>query len=126
MCKQLEVLEKIHKEGKMNGFAVELADATAQDYIKINKKICNIEKDMGFMKKDMRTLLENQARQGGQIDLIVKRMNSPIEEERQDGIFWRQLKSIAKTPTGKIIILLMLGCIALAGDKILQLVGLIK
>ena len=78
------------------------------------------------MKKDIRALLENQARQGGQIDLIVKRLNSPVEEERKDAIFWQQVKSIGKTTTGKIIILLMVGSIALAGQRILELLGLIK
>lgn len=126
MCQQTAVLEKIHKEGKMNGFAIELAEATAQDYVTMNKKVEKIEKDVSGIKKDMRSLLENQARQGGQIDLIVKRMNSPVDEERKDAIFWRQLKAIGKTTTGKIVILLIVGCIALAGQRILELIGLIK
>ena len=66
------------------------------------------------------------ARQGGQIDLIVSRLNSPVEEERKDAIFWQQIKSIGKTTTGKFIIVLMIGSIALAGQRILELIGLIK
>lgn len=126
MCRQRLVLEKIHKEGSMNGFAVELAEAQMEDYVVMNKKVSKIEKDVNGIKKDMRALLENQARQGGQIDLIVKRLDSPVEAERKDGIFWQQIKSIAKTPTGKVIIVLMICAVALAGDKILQLVGLLK
>lgn len=126
MCQQKLVLEKIHKEGKMNGFAIELAEAQMMDYVVMNKKVEKIDKDVSGIKKDIRMLLENQAKQSGQIDLIVKRLNSPIEEERKDAIFWRQIKAIGKTTTGKIFILLMLGCIALSGDKILQLIGLIK
>ena len=126
MCQQLEILEKIREKGKVNGYDIDLAEAQARDYIRMDKKVGRIEKDMGLMKKDIRTLLENQARQGGQIDLIVKRMNSPIEDERKDAIFWRQIKSIGKTTTGKFMIVLMIGSIALAGQRILELIGLIK
>ena len=126
MCEQLKILEKIHKEGKMNGFSIDLAEAQAKDFIMVNKKVGNIEKDVASIKKEQKRQGEMLARQGGQIDLIVKRLNSPVDEERKDAIFWRQIKAIGKTTTGKIFILLMLGCIALSGDKILQLIGLIK
>ena len=126
MCQQLEILEKIREKGKVNGYDIDLAEAQARDYIRMDRKVGKIEKDVGLMKKDIRALLENQARQGGQIDLIVKRLNSPVEEERKDAIFWQQVKSIGKTTTGKIIILLMVGSIALAGQRILELLGLIQ
>lgn len=126
MCQQLDILEKIREKGKVNGYDIDLAEAQARDYIRMDKKVGKIEKDMGLMKKDIRKLLENQARQGGQIDLIVRRLDSPVEEERKDAIFWRQLKSIGKTTTGKIIIMLMVGSIALAGQRILELFGLIQ
>lgn len=126
MCQQLEILEKIREKGRVNGYDIDLAEAQARDYIRMDRKVEKIEKDVGLMKKDIRALLENQARQGGQIDLIVNRLNSPIEEERKDAIFWRQIKAIGKTPSGKIIIVLMVGSIALAGQRILELLGLIK
>lgn len=126
MCQQLEILEKIREKGKVNGYDIDLAEAQARDYIRMDRKVGKIEKDVGLMKKDIRALLENQARQGGQIDLIVKRLNSPVEEERKDAIFWQQVKSIGKTTTGKIIILLIVGSIALAGQRILELLGLIQ
>lgn len=126
MCEQIKILEKIREHGEMNGFAVDLAEAQAKDYIRMDKKVGRIEKDVDGIKKDIRALLENQARQGGQIDLIVKRLNSPVEDERKDGLVWQQIKAIFKTTTGKIIILLLIGCIALSGDKILQLFGLLK
>jgi hypothetical protein len=126
MCQQLEILEKIREKGKVNGYDIDLAEAQARDYIRMDRKVGKIEKDVGLMKKDIRALLENQARQGGQIDLIVKRLDSPVEEERKDAIFWRQIKAIAKTPSGKVIIILMIGSVALAGQRILELLGLIK
>ena len=126
MCQQLEILEKIREKGKVNGYDVDLAEAQAKDYIRMDKKVGAIEKDVRLMKKDIRVLLENQARQGGQIDLIVKRIDSPVEEERKDAIFWRQIKSMLSTTMGKIFILLAFGCIGLAGQRILELIGLIK
>ena len=126
MCQQLEVLEKIRQVGEMNGYAIDLAEAQAKDYIRMNKKVSRIEKDVLSIKKEQIKQGEMLARQGGQIDLIVNRMNSPVDEERKNGIFWAEIKGIAKTPMGKIIILLAIVCVGLAGDKILQLFGLIN
>lgn len=126
MCQQLEILEKIREKGKVNGYDIDLAEAQAKDYIRMNKKVGKIEKDVNGIKKDLRVVLENQARQGGQIDLIVKRMNSPVEEERKDAIFWQQIKGMLSTTMGKIFIILAIGCIALSGQRILELLGIIK
>lgn len=125
MCEQLKVLKKIHDEGKMNGYAVELAEAQAMDYERMNKRMTRMEKNLSHMKKDFAASLKEQARQGGMIEAIFKRINSPIEEERKNGIIWAELKSIMKTPTGKIIIVLAIGCIGLSGQRILELLGLI-
>lgn len=126
MCQQIKILEKIREKGKVNGYDVDLAEAQARDYIRMDKKVGRIEKDVASMKKEQKRQGEMLARQGGQIDLIVQRLNSPVEEERKDAIFWQQIKAIAKTPMGKLIIILAIGCIGLAGDKILQLLGLIN
>lgn len=126
MCAQIEVLKKIREKGRVNGYDVELAEAQAMDYIKMSKKLEKVEKDVSGIKKDMTAMKVEQARQGGQIDLIVQRLNSPIEDERKDAIFWQQMKAIAKTTMGKIVLLLIVGCIALAGQRILELLGLIQ
>lgn len=125
MCEQFKVLEKIHKEGKMNGYAVELAEAQAMDYDKMNKRMSNIEKDLSHLKNSFTTSLKEQARQGGMIEAIFKRINSPVEEERKNGIIWSEIKNIMKTPMGRIIVVLAIGCIALAGEKIIELLRLI-
>lgn len=125
MCEQFKVLEKIHKEGKMNGYAVELAEAQAMDYDKMNKRMSNIEKDLSHLKNSFTTSLKEQARQGGMIEAIFKRINSPVEEERKNGIVWSEIKNIMKTPTGKVMIILAIGCIGLAGEKIIELLRLI-
>lgn len=126
MCAQMEVLKKVREKGKVNGYDVDLAEAQMKDYIRMDKKVANIEKDVSGIKKDMSAMKVEQARQGGQIDFIVRYINSPADEERKDGIIWKELKNIAKTPMGKIIILLVIGCIALAGQRILELLGVIK
>lgn len=126
MCKQRAVVQKIVEHNEVNGFGVELAQAQMEDYIAMDRKVSRIEKDVGGIKKDMSAMKVEQARQGGQIDLIVQYINSPADEERKDGIIWQQIKSIAKTPMGKIFIILMLGCVALAGQRILELIGLVK
>ena len=126
MCKQRAVVQKIIEHNEVNGFGVELAQAQMEDYVAMNKKVSRIEKDVNGIKKGMRVLLENQARQGGQIDLIVSRMNSPVDEERKNGIIWGELKAIMKTPMGKMIVILAVGCIALAGWRIQELLNLAK
>lgn len=126
MCQQMEVLKKIKEKGEVNGYAIELAEATSQDYVRMNQKVIKIEKDVTSIKKEQKKQGEMLARQGGQIDAIFQHIHSPIEEERKDAIFWRQVKAMAKTTTGKIVLLLMIGCIALSGQRILELIGLIK
>lgn len=126
MCKQKAVIAKIQKAGKLNGFAIELSEAQMQDYLMLKHDVDSVKTSVNAMEKEQKRQGEMLARQGGQIDLIVNRLNSPIEAERKDAIFWQQIKSIAKTPTGKVIILLMIGSVALAGQRILELLGLIK
>ena len=126
MCKQRAVVQKIVEHNEVNGFGVELAQAQMEDYVAMDRKVSRIEKDVSSIKKEQKKQGEMLARQGGQIDMIVQYINSPAEEERKDGIVWQQIKSIAKTNMGKILILLIIGCIALAGQRILELIGLIK
>lgn len=125
MCEQFKVLEKIHKEGKIKSYAIELAEAQAMDHDRMTKRMSKMEKDIGHLKNSFATSLKEQARQGGIIEAIFKRINSPVEEERKNGIIWSEIKSIMKTPTGKVIMILAIGCIGLAGEKIIELLRLI-
>lgn len=116
MCAQMDVLKKIRKAGKMNGYATELAEAQAEDYVTFRKEF----------KEFASVVKEWQIKQDAQMELVIKYINSPAEQERKDGIFWVQIKNLLKTATGKIVLLLMIGSIALAGQRILELIGLIK
>lgn len=126
MCVQLTVLKKIRDKGKVNGYDMELAEAQAQDYMSLSKKVNNISKKVNASEKRQIEHGRVLSRLEGQMELVVNRLNSPIEDERKDAIFWQQIKSIGKTATGKVLLLLMVGCIALAGQRILELLGLIK
>lgn len=125
MCKQKEVIDKIQKAGKLDSFIVELSEAQMQDYERMNKRMSNIEKDLSHLKKSFAASLKEQARQGGMIEAIFKRINSPVEEERKNGIIWSEIKNIMKTPMGRIIVILAVGCLGLAGEKIIELLRLI-
>lgn len=126
MCQQRAVVEKIVAKNEVNGFGVELAQAQMMDYIHMDKKVSRIEKDVSSIKKEQKKQGEMLAKLGGQMELVVNRMNSPVDAERLEGAVWKQIKAIIKTPTGKILILLVLGAFALSGDKILQLLGILK
>ena len=125
MCAQIEVLKKIREQGKVKGYDVVLAEAQARDYLMINKKVGKIEKDVSCMKKELKRQGELLAELNGQMKLVVARMNSPVDEERKNGIVWAELKAFLKTPLGKIIFLLAFGCVGLAGQRVLELLGII-
>lgn len=101
MCAQLDVLKKIRKKGKVNGYDVDLAEAQAKDYLAIKTE---------------------QARQGGMIEAIFNRLNSPVEQERLDGQKWNLLTSIAKNKSAWIILIIFLIAIALAGERIVSII----
>lgn len=126
MCMQRAVVQKITKNNEVNGFGVELAQAQMEDYVIMNKKVSNIEKVVSSMKKEQKRQGEMLARQGGQIDLLVQRINSPVEEERINGVVWTEIKKFLNTSFGKTIIILLIFCLGLTGQRILELTGLVS
>ena len=115
MCAQLEVLKKIRKKGKVNGYDVDLAEAQAKDYMTMKARLDNIESDVSAIKVE-------QARQGGMIEAIFNRLNSPVEQERLDGQKWNMLTSITKNKTAWIILIVFLIAIALSGERIVSII----
>ena len=116
MCAQIEVLKKIRKAGKMNGYATELAEAQAEDYVTFRKEF----------KEFATAVKEWQIKQDAQMDLVIKYINSPADQERKDGLVWTELKKLARSPLGRLIIVLFVFCLGLAGQRIMELTGLIK
>lgn len=114
MCWQLEILKKIQKKGRVNGYDIELAEAQAKDYIKMTERLTAIEDKVANIDKRL-------AEQSGKLDLIIQRLNSPVEQEREDGIIWKEIKSGIKSWKFWAVAIFFLTCVALAGDKVLNI-----
>lgn len=112
----MKVLKKIRKIGKVNGFSMELAEAQVKDYMTLKRDVDSVREDVSAIKLE-------QARQGGMIEAIFNRINSPVEQERKDGIVWHEIRAAVKSWKGWALIIFFLFSVALAGDKLLQLIG---
>lgn len=116
MCEQVKVIKKIRKAKEMNGYAIELAEAQMQDYI-------TLKRDVDSVKADVQAIKVEQAVQGGKLDLIIQRLNSPVEQERQAGMVWLEIRKALSSWKGWALIIFFLMVTALAGEKIMQLTG---
>lgn len=114
MCYQKEVLEKIRKKGKVNGYDVELAEAQAKDYVRMKKRIVKIESDVNTIKTDLAVV-------NGKIDTVLQRLDGPAEQERKDGIMWTEIKSGLRSWKFWCFAVFLLMCVALAGEKVLEI-----
>lgn len=114
MCEQLTVLKKIRKKGKVNGYDVDLAEAQAKDYISMKRRLDQIETTVDAIQK-------KQIEQDTKFDLIIQRLNSPVEQERKDGIIWNEIRVALKSWKGWVLIVFFLMSVALAGEKLSQL-----
>lgn len=116
MCEQLKVLKKIRKEGKMNGFGVELAEAQAKDFMAVVKRL-------DLMEEEQKRQGIEQARQGGMIESIFNRLNSPVEQERIQGAYWRALVLVCKSKVFWLVVVAILFFVAMTGSEIKHLLG---
>lgn len=114
MCEQLTILKKIRKKGKVNGYDVDLAEAQAKDYMSMKRRLDQIETTVDAIQK-------KQIEQDTKFDLIIQRLNSPVEQERKDGIIWNEIRLALKSWKGWGLIIFFLMSVALAGEKISQL-----
>lgn len=116
MCEQKKVIAKIRKAKKMNGYAVELAEAQMQDYM-------TLKRDVDSIKETVSQMLTQQTVQGEKIDLIIQRMNSPVEEERLQGAYWRALATVMKSKVMWLVLIILVFLIAMTGNEIKHLLG---
>lgn len=114
MCEQLTILKKIRKKGKVNGYDVDLAEAQAKDYMSMKRRLDQIESTVDSIQK-------KQIEQDAKFDLIIQRLNSPVEQERKDGIIWNEIRLALKSWKGWALIVFFLMSVALAGEKLSQL-----
>ena len=115
----MEILKKVRDKGQVNGYGVELAEAQAKDYMNTKKKIDAIEARQIKQGKMLTKL-------SGQFDVLIKYVTSPAEEERKEGIVWKEIKNMAKTPLGKTLIIIFLFSLFLTGQRIMEITGIIK
>ena len=113
MCSQMKVLEKIRKKGKVNGYDVELAEAQAEDFVRMKKRIVKIESNVNAIKL-------SQAEQTGMLKTIMARLDGPSEQERKDGIIWTEIRKGLKTWKFWCVFIFVLLCIGLAGQRVME------
>lgn len=114
MCAQLDVLKKIREKGKVNGYDVDLAEAQAKDFMAMKKRMETMEGDIASIKAV-------QVEHGTKLDLIIQRLNSPVEAEREAGQKWNLLVSITKHKAAWVILILCAISFALAGEKLVSI-----
>ena len=115
MCEQAKVLTKIKKAKRVtNNLIMELSEAQVQDYITLKHDVDSVKTDVSAIKTDMAVVKSN-------VDLIVQRLNSPVEQERIDGQKWNLLTSITKNKVAWVILIIFLISIAFAGEKIVSI-----
>lgn len=114
MCAQLDILRKIRKAGKMNGFAIDLAEAQAKDFVAMKNR-------MESMENDITSIKTVQVEHGTKLDLIIQRLNSPVEAEREAGQKWNLLMSITKHKSAWVILTIFAISFALAGEKLARI-----
>ena len=100
----------------MNGFAIDLAEAQAKDFVMVKQRVEAIEADVASIKA-------TQVEHGTKLDLIIQRLNSPVEEEREAGQKWNLLVSITKHKAAWVILALVMFAFAMAGDRMASLMG---
>lgn len=116
MCMQMTVLRKIRKAGEMNGYAIDLAEAQAKDYVMLKNEVKNIKDDVTAIKTE-------QAVQGGKIDLILQRLNGPVEDLKKKGIVAEAIMPFFKSWKFWCLLVIAIMIIALAGERVINLIG---
>lgn len=124
MCHIATVLETLRKKRSIaNRDIVAIAEAQMKDTLQHKKeheemvgRMAKLEEDMSAMKTDIAVIKSDVA-------LIVQRLNSPVEAEREAGQKWNLLVSIARHKAAWIILALVLLAFAFAGDKMASIIA---
>lgn len=111
MCEQENMLIAIKNSKGLSKQQLALAEAQAKDYMSMKQRVETIESDVSSIKQ---TLVEH----GTKLDLIIQRLNSPVEAEREAGQKWNLLVSITKHKAAWVILAIVLISFALAGEKL--------
>lgn len=114
MCEQTKILMLVKNNKGLNKQQLALAEAQAKDYMSMKHRLDQIETEVGSIK-------QTQVEHGTKLDLIIQRLNSPVEQERKDGIIWNEIRLALKSWKGWALIVFVLMSVALAGEKLSQL-----
>lgn len=114
MCEQTKVLMLVKNNRGLNKQQLALAEAQAKDYMSMKHRLDQIESTVDSIQK-------KQIEQDAKFDLIIQRLNSPVEQERKDGIIWNEIRAALKSWKGWALIVFFLMSVALAGEKLSQL-----
>lgn len=125
MCFQLKVLKKIQAKGRINGYDMELAEAQAKDFIRLNEKITSLEQEFKVFRADIEEIKSNQQVMSGNIQLIVQTLNGPMNEEKKASAVYSEFKNIIHSWKAWVLMILVIMAIALAGEKLLQLLNFV-
>lgn len=118
VCKQLDLLKKLRKKKTMSPDIIDLAEAQAEDYVEMNKRLTNIESKVAEIQENQVSMREEQVAQGAKLDLIIKRLDGPAEAERIDGIKWKTFIGVAKSKIFLIILIIVILAFMFAGPNL--------
>lgn len=121
VCEQLNVLKRVRKKKTIAPDIIALAEAQAQDYVEMNKRLTNIESKVAEIQTNQVSIREEQIAQGAKLDLIIKRLDGPAEAERIDGAVWREIKSWTQSWKFWAILVILIAAIAFSGPNFGQL-----
>ena len=122
MCLQGEVLNNIKNKKQITKVdRLSLAEAQAQDYIMMTKEIKSIKNDVSKLKKGVKEINTSIISVKAQNDIIIKRLNSTVEDERKAGIIWNQIRRSGWK--GWVLLIIFLAVVAMAGDNFIKIMG---
>lgn len=111
VCKQLDLLKKLRRKKTISTDMIDLAEAQAQDYVEMNKRLTNIESKVSEIESGV-------ARIDGKLDALMQQVNGPAEAERVDGIKWRTFTNWTKTKTFWIMVIIVVLAFMFAGPDL--------
>ena len=89
----------------------------------MERDLASVKKDVTSIKKDINDTKTDIAEIKGQMAVIIKYIESPAEEERIQGAYWRALSTVTKSKIFWLVIVILIFLIAMTGNEIKSLLG---
>ena len=91
----------------------------------LNEKITSLEQEFKVFRADIEEIKSNQQVMSGNIQLIVQTLNGPMNEEKKASAVYSEFKNIIHSWKAWVLMILVIMAIALAGEKLLQLLNFV-